>query len=224
MHRIARRGRILLGTLLPVSLGLFPTSVAAKPDVAREGLQIEGLIGGSNCLPGRAACRSDNPRLSGVTRGAIGGGAAVGWRAWPFLFVGVMYRGGMFRPDYELVDGRRYGSGVQHSAFVVARASIPIWRFDLGLSVAPGYSHQTFRYEGGARDYTQGFALAVGPVVDIFVARHLFVGFEADFIFNAHRRVCEVRSGSTACTTSRDRYPTPVHQAIYGLHVGFTAG
>lgn len=220
-HR--RPNALLRGVLAAVSLSLVPSVAAAKPRVSRQGLQVEGLIGGSNCLPGRAACRTDSATLSGATRASIGGGAALGWRARPWLLVGAMYRGGGFRPDYEIVGGGTYSRGAQHSAFGFVRPILPIWRLDIGVNLAPGYSRQIFGYSGGDQDYTQGFAFALGPVVDIFVTKHVFVGFQADFILNAHRRVCEVRDRTTQCVESSQRYPNPVHQAIYGFHFGFTA-
>jgi hypothetical protein len=203
---------------------LAAPSAQARPDVHRKGAQIEGLIGGSNCIPGRQQCRSDSPVLNGVTRGSVGGGVALGWRARPWILVGAMYRGGMFRPDYEIIGGRDYSSGEQHSAYAFLRPIIPVWRFDLGVNLAPGYSRQIFHLDDGDQDYTQGFSFMVGPVVDIFVTKHFFLGFEADFIFNAHRGVCERRGDRTSCVVTEDWHLNPVHQAIYGLHLGATFG
>ncbi|MCR9159185.1 MAG: hypothetical protein ACE37F_09300 [Nannocystaceae bacterium] len=203
------------------ALALAPSTADAKP--ARSGIQVEGLIGGSNCIPGRADCTPDSDTLNGTTRGAVGGGVLLGWRALRWMTLGVAYRGGMFRPDYELQFDNAYARGSQHSVFAVARPTIPIWRFDLGLNVAPGYSRQIFRYEGGDQDFTQGFAFMTGPVVDVYLTQRFFLGFEADFIFNAHRDVCNVRGSSTECVRYEERYPNPVHQAIYGLHIGFNS-
>lgn len=190
----------------------------------REGAQVEALVGGSNCLPGRAACKAGNDTLNGATRGAVGGGVAVGWRARRWMFVGAAYRGGMLRPDYEIVGGGSYERAAQHSILPVVRPILPVWRFDLGLNLAPGYSRQTFHREGRDRDYTHGLAFGVGPVVDLYVTKRFFLGFQADFIFNAHRNVCEVRASATPCVQHAERHPNPVHQAIYGLHLGLTTG
>lgn len=220
-RRIAPRS---FAVVFAVATAGWAVNADAKPDVKREGVQVEGLIGGSNCLPGRAACKADNATLRGATRGAIGGGVSVGWRARRWMYVGAMYRGGMFRPDYEIIGGPAYDRAAQHSFLGVVRPIIPLWRFDLGLNLAPGYSRQTFTLDDRNKDYTQGFAFGVGPVVDLYVTKRLFLGFEADFIFNAHKNVCEVRGASTACIQHAERHPNPVHQAIYGLHLGITTG
>lgn len=217
--KLERLSQVAFGMTVASAALLSSPAQAAAPK--RGGAQIEGLIGGSNCLPGRASCTPNNDTLSGTTRGAVGGGVLLGWRAFRWMTFGVAYRGGMFRPDYELDYANRYTRGAQHSFFAVARPTIPIWRFDLGVNVAPGYSRQNFRYDNGDRDFTQGFSFMTGPVVDVYVTQRFFLGFEADFIFNAHRDVCNVRGDSTNCTRYEERYPNPVHQAIYGLHLGF---
>lgn len=197
----------------------------ARPKVARSGLQVDGLIGGSNCIPGRAQCRSDNPVLNGVTRGSVGGGVAIGWRAMKWLSFGAMYRGGHLRPRYEVLGlDQSYRQGAQHSIMGYIRPTLPVWRFDIGLNLAPGYSRQIFYLRNGDQDYTQGFVFMVGPSVDIFVTRRLYMGFEADFLFNAHGDVCEKRGSTTSCIESEDRHLAPVHQAIYGFHIGMSFG
>ena len=215
---------LVASAVLAALLSLYTTVVEARPNVHREGVQVEGLIGGSNCMPGLAACEANNAVLSGATRGSVGGGVALGWRARPWVLVGAMYRGGMFRPDYEIVGFDSYQGAAQHSVYAVLRPILPVWRFDLGVNLAPGYSRQVFWYGGATRDYTQGFSFAVGPVVDLYVGKHVFLGFEADFLLNAHRRVCAQRSDGTVCVEHETRYRNPVHQAIYGLHIGFNAG
>lgn len=207
---------------LALAASLIPATAQAAP--SRRGLQVEGLIGGSSCIPGKADCRSDNAILDGRTETSVGGGVAIGWRAARWLMLGGMYRGGAMNPQYELASENAYDWGAQHSVFGVIRPILPIWRFDLGLSLAPGWSRQAFRLGGDDFDYTQGFSFLVGPSVDIFVAKHVFLGVEADFIFNAHGEVCERRGNSTQCLRAQDRHLAPVHQAIYGFHLGFTIG
>lgn len=216
--------RNVLAPALALSAVCLASARADAEPPRREGLQVEGLIGGSNCLPGRASCTPNNATLSGTTRGAVGGGALLGWRARRWMTLGVAYRGGMFRPDYELDYANNYTHGAQHSVFGVFRPTIPIWRLDLGVNVAPGYSRQIFRYNNGDQDFTQGFAFMTGPVIDLYLTKRFFLGFEADFIFNAHKNVCNVRGNSTNCVHYESRYPNPVHQAVYGLHIGFNAG
>lgn len=230
MHRILSAIRSRWTTLLPaIALGLGTTTLAdtahARPNVVRSGGQVDGLIGGSNCIPGRAQCRSDNPTLNGATRGSVGGGVSIGWRARRWLAFGAMYRGGHLRPRYEITGlDANYRQGAQHSIMAYVRPILPIWRFDLGLNLAPGYSRQIFYLSDDARDYTQGFVFMVGPSIDIFVTRRLFLGFEADFLFNAHGDVCEKRGSTRTCVETEDRHLAPVHQAIYGFHIGATFG
>lgn len=203
----------------------LPRDAHAKPKIDRRGGQIDGVIGGSNCIPGKAQCRSDDPTLNGATRGSIGGGVAIGWRPLRFLSFGAMYRGGHLRTDYEIVGvSEAYDHGAQHSALAYVRPTLPIWRFDLGVNLAPGYSRQIFYFRNGDQDYSHGFTFLVGPVIDIFVTRRLFMGFEADFIFNAHDKVCEKRGNTTNCVDTDDNHLAPVHQVIYGFHIGFTFG
>lgn len=201
-----------------------PGIASAAPEIERNGAQIEGLLGGSSCLPGRAQCRRDNDTLHGITRGSFGGGVAVGWRATRWLLVGATYRYGLFRPDYVTVGlPADYARGSQHTIAAMLRPILPVWRFDLGLNLAPGYSRQTFVYDNGYRDFTQGFAFMAGPVIDVFVTKRFFIGFQADFIFNVHQKVCQRRGSDKICVAGqRDRDLAPVNQAVYGLHLGGT--
>jgi hypothetical protein len=199
---------------------------SAHPDVERSGVQFEGLIGGSNCLPGKVHCRADNPTLNGITRGSFGTGVSLGWRAASWFMLGAGYRFGLFRPDYQTVGlDADYDWGAQHTVVALARPILPIWRFDLGVNIGPGFSRQLFRFENGDKDFTQGFTFLTGPTVDIFVTRHVFLGFEADFIFNVHDDVCQRRGNEINCIDGRrDSDLAPVHQVIYGFHVGGTFG
>jgi hypothetical protein len=202
---------------------VLATAPEAHADENRRGLQLEGMIGGSGCLPGRTPCRQDQAVLSGGTKPSFGVGAALGARPFRWLLIGGMYRWGMFNPDYR-TDTDAYTWGGQHTIAALIRPIIPIWRFDLGLNIAPGFGRQVYRRETGRdRDYSQGFAFLTGPTVDVFLTDRFFLGAEVDFIFNTQKKVCEVRDGDKTCFQVGDR-PTlaPTHQVLFGLHLGGT--
>lgn len=188
----------------------------------RYGIQLEGMIGGAGCMPGRAPCHYDRTLISGRTEPSFGVGATLGWRATRWLLLGGLYRLGMFDPDY-VGRGVDYSFAAQHTVAALIRPILPIWRLDLGLSLAPGYSRQVFRYEGSSsRDYSQGFAMMVGPTIDVWLGRRFFLGAEIDFIFNTQRRVCRQRGESESCVVSPVRQVAPTHQTVFGVHLGGT--
>ena len=190
----------------------------------RRGFQLEGMIGGAGCLPGRAPCRYQTDLFSGYTQPSLGVGATLGWRAQRWFFLGAMYRLGMFHPNYDGPDSN-YRYGAQHTVALVLRPILPIWRFDLGLNIAPGYARQVFRYDRSSdRDWSQGFSMMVGPTIDVFITDRFFLGAEVDFIFNTQRRVCMERGDAQLCANSAERQVAPTHQALFGLHLGGTFG
>jgi hypothetical protein len=190
----------------------------------RHGFQLEGMIGGSGCIPGRAPCRYDNDLFNGYTQPSLGTGITLGWRARRWLFLGAGYRLGMFQPNYD-GPASNYRYAAQHTAMLVLRPILPIWRFDLGLNLAPGYSRQVFRYaRSDDRDWSQGFAMMVGPTLDIWLGDRFFLGAEVDFIFNTQRRVCVERGGTELCANSAENQVAPTHQALFGIHLGGTIG
>jgi hypothetical protein len=190
----------------------------------RRGVQIEGMIGGAGCIPGRAPCRYRDDFLSGYTQPSLGTGATIGWRARSWLLVGAMYRLGMFAPNYDGLDSNlRYAA--QHTVAAVFRPILPVWRLDLGLNIAPGYARQVFRYERTRdRDWSQGFSVMVGPTIDVWLGKRFFLGAEVDFIFNTQRRVCVTRGSSELCSNRPERQIAPTHQSLFGLHLGGTIG
>ncbi len=194
-----------------------------KPE--RRGGQVEGIIGANACLPGRAPCSSDGLVFDGVTRPSFGVGAGLGFRPVRWFMIGALYRYGMNNPDYRVQDGPSYRSAGQHTFAVTFRPILPIWRFDLGLNIAPGFGRQVFRInDGGDRDISQGFSFLTGPTFDFFITRRFFLGAEVDFIFNTQRKVCERRGSDTNCTRSPDRRVAPTHQVLFGLRIGGTFG
>lgn len=190
----------------------------------RRGIQIEGMIGGAGCIPGRAPCRYQGELFSGYTQPSLGVGGTLGWRARKWFLIGAMYRLGMFTPNYD-GENSNYRYAAQHTVALVLRPILPIWRFDLGLNVAPGYSRQVFRYDRSKdRDWTQGFSMMVGPTIDVFITDRFFLGAEVDFIFNTQRRVCIERGDTQQCANDPARPLAPTHQALFGLHLGGTIG
>jgi hypothetical protein len=210
----------------PAALVAIPATAQAEPDVQRRGGQWEVLIGAAGCMPGRADCRRDSvDTLPGTTRPSFGTGATLGFRPVRWFMIGGAYRFGMFDPDYEVTSAAPdYRWAYQHSAFLVLKPILPIWRFDFGLDLGPGYSRQVFRQSADNKDFSQGFAFLIGPSIDIFVARNIFLGGKVDFILNAHRTICEDRGGNRNCMRSESRHLAPVHQVLFGFHLGGTFG
>jgi hypothetical protein len=204
---------------LGCSLALSSTA-GAEPN--KRGLQVEGVIGAAACIPGRAPCHHENTILDGKTRPSFAVGGAIGIRPVKWFMIGALYRWGMFHPRYVTGDGVDYTWGGQHTAALMLRPIIPIWRLDLGLNIAPGFARQIFRRdEGKDRDYSQGFAFLVGPVVDIFVTDNFFLGASVDFIFSTQKKVCQRRGADVTCFRGSDQpMLTPTHQVLFGLHLG----
>ena len=210
--------------LLATVLGglVVPTSASAKPD--RRGFHSEFTLGASACVSGRAQCTSEDETLTGKTKPHAGFGVTLGFRPLKVLMLGAAYNIGFFNPDYATAGADVYRRAVQNSFFAVARAILPVWRFDLGLELGPGWSRQTFRGTDVAlfdRVSSQGFAMKMGPVIDLYVTKHFFIGAKADFIFNFHREVCtDALSEPRACIRTQESDQAAVHQVIGGLHVG----
>lgn len=201
----------------------------ARPNVQRRGGQFGVMLGGSACLPGRADCVRDQATgvggvtVDGRTKPSFGMGAELGYRFNRFVFLGAAYNLGFFDTSYEVAGVADYRRGMQNSVFGLVRPIVPVWRFDFGLGLGPGFSRQAFSRDDGTKDYSQGFAFKIEPTIDVFVTRRMFVGVKADFILNAHGRTCRETETSVHCDKSRrDTDLAPVHQVVFGLHVGGT--
>lgn len=202
----------------------FATASEARADEDRRGLQIEGMVGVAGCLDGRVACHQSTEVLGGRLRPSFGTGFTAGFRL-RWLLVGGLYRWGMFNPDYSRPAELDYDWGGQHTMAALLRPILPLWRFDLGLNLAPGFSRQVFgRGLTGDRDYAQGFAFLVGPTVTFYLSEHMFIGAEAEVIFNAQRRACQRRDGANACFRVGSDTPAlgPTHQIMGGIVLGAT--
>ncbi len=209
-----------------VTAGLSSTA-EARPNIKRKGGQYGIIFGGAACVPGKAECTRDSVTDGGVTidgrtRPSFGMGGELGYRFNRFVFAGAAYNLGLFDTSYEVAGAENYRRGYQNSVFGVVRPTLPVWRFDFGLGLGPGFSRQTFVRENGDKDYSQGFAFKLAPTVDVFLARRVFIGAKLDLILNAHGRTCRQAGNTTTCTDTGSTDLAPVHQMVFGLHVGGT--
>jgi hypothetical protein len=221
----------LAAAALLVTAGLSADAQARRPNVTRKGGQFGVMLGGSACIPGQAECTRDlamddavaGVTVDGKTRPSVGLGGELGYRFNKWVFAGAAYNLGFFDTSYEITGAADYRRAMQNSVFGVVRPTLPLWRFDFGLGIGPGFSRQTFVRTDGTKDYSQGFALLISPTIDVFVSRRIFVGAKLDLIVNAHGRTCRETSTEVNCT--KQTYNTdlaPVHQMIFGLHLGGT--
>lgn len=204
-----------------------PTEAQARPNITRKGGQWGVTMGGAACIPGKAKCARDSVSDGGVTidgrtRPSFGTGAELGYRLNKWIFLGAAYNLGFFDTDYEVSGFSDYKRGYQNSVYGVVRPSIPAWRFDFGLGLGPGFSRQTFVTENGDKDYSQGFSFKLAPTIDIWVARRVFIGAKVDLLLNGHGKTCRERGNTTTCEKTADSDLAPVHQMVFGLHVGGT--
>lgn len=201
-----------------------PESAEARPNVKRRGGQWDVLLGATACIPGRAECEhGDTGDLVGRTRMSFGAGASLGYRLRKWVFLGASYDFGLLRPDFDY-DGDAFPADIayQHGVFGEFRPILPVWRIDLGLGIAPGFSRLVFKTPGGDKQYSQGFAFKLAPTVDIFVAPRIFLGAKLDLMFNAHTKTCTQVGDTTECVETGDNDLAPVHQFLFGLHLGGT--
>ncbi len=220
--------RLALPALVLVAgLGL-PKGADAAPNITRKGGQWGVTLGGSACIPGKAKCIRDNVQEGGVTvdgktRPSFGMAGELGYRFNKFVFAGAHYNLGFFDTNYEVTGMGGYKHAYQNSIYGVVRGIIPAWRFDFGLAAGPGFSRQTFKMDNGDKDYSQGFSWIISPSIDIWVARRVFLGAKLDLLFNGHRKTCHERGSRTDCVKgAANTDVAPVHQMIFGLHIGGT--
>lgn len=223
-------GPAMLRVVLPalaLSTGLLASASAdARPNIDRKGGQWGVTLGGSACIPGLAKCTRNiddgEITVDGKTRPSFGMGAELGYRFNKFVFVGAQYNLGFFNTKYEVVGGAGYKRGYQNSIYGIVKPILPVWRFDFGLGMGPGFSRQAFQRDSKEKNYSQGFSWVFSPSIDIFLTKRIFIGVKADILLNAHRKNCYQTGNDTACTKVRSRDLAPVHQAIFGLHIGGT--
>jgi hypothetical protein len=219
--------RSLFAAAAFVAVAGAASAAEAKPNIDRKGGQWGVWLGGSACIPGKAKCTRDGVTEGGVTvdgktRPSFGMGAELGYRFNKWVFAGAAYDLGFFDTNYEITGASGYKRGYQNSVFGVVRPTVAVWRFDFGLGLAPGFSRQTFVRSNGDKDYSQGFAFKFSPVIDIFITKRIFLGAKLDLILNAHTKTCRQTGDSTTCLDTMSRDLAPVHQMVFGLHIGGT--
>lgn len=212
---------VVLGTLAFAGAVGFATDAQARPNIDRKGGQWGVMLGGSACIPGKAECDRDELTIDGETAPSFGTAAELGYRFNRWVFLGASYHFGLFDTDYE-VTGTGYERGYQHSIYAMVRPTAAVWRFDFGLGLGPGFSRQVFVRDGGDKDYSQGFSWVFSPSIDIFVSRRVFVGAKFDLLLNAHGETCIENGDTTVCRDTDDTDLAPVHQMLFGLHIGGT--
>jgi len=217
---------LLTASTLALAWLVPSAALAAEGGIQRKGGQWSVMAGGAACVPGRASCQRESSTagitIDGSTRPSLATGAELGYRLNDYVFVGANYRFGMFDMSFVNPDGYPYEFGYQHSVYGIVRPSLPLWRFDLGLSLGPGYSKQVFRLPGDDRDYSAGFSALMGPSLDLFISDRVFMGVHLDVLLNAQGDVCRQRGGQTTCTKAQATDPGPVHQMVFGLNIGGT--
>lgn len=212
---------------LAAGLVLTAATAAEAADVKRRGGQAEVMLGGSMCIPSQAACRAATD-VVGSTGPSMGLGFTLGFRPLRTLMIGAAYNVGFFNPNYLSpgTDADAYRLAYQNSFFAVIRGILPIWRFDFGLEIGPGFSRQVFSARGNAlpydKQFSQGFALKTSPVIDLYVTRQFFIGAKIDFLWNFHRQVCTDTGSTRVCQTRATDDQASVHQMIVGVHLGGT--
>lgn len=174
-------------------------------------------LGFTNCLDGRKNANCNRGFGLGTTKGSIGFTKEIGYRI-PWFFGGLSYTLGFLRPSRGFSD---VDTAYQHSILVVLRPVLPIWRFDIGFTLAPGWSRQVSRGPNWrTRFYTQGFALGLGAVVALNITRRWRIGLRWDAISNYHGRACSSsETRETSCTDIPDNIPVAatVNQGLSGL-------
>lgn len=214
----------VLPLLAAVAAYLFGTTRAWSAKPRRKGGQWEILVGATACVPGEVDCEIDTSPIRGRTLPSFGGGVSLGWRAARWIQLGGVYRFGMFHPDYEVAGNRDFDVAYQHAAYLFVRPTLPIWRLDLGVDLGPGFSRQVFIDDFDNRDYSQGFSFLVGPSIDVYLTKRVFLGAKVDLLLNVHDELCVERSGSKVCADFEGDAVAPVDQVIYGLHIGGNFG
>ena len=192
----------------------------------RHGPKSSLLLGVSACVKAKdgTCLQSDistEEGSDGRTRPSFGFLKEFGYRI-PWLFVGASYSLGFMRPSWDAPEDSPfdYKLAYQHSLLGVIRPMLPLWRFDIGLTVAPGWSRQVFRRSVDRdRDFTQGFALGTGGIIAFYITRRWLVGVRHDVIMNFHKERCEKVSGDKFCDSIESDSILPVHQSLTGLYL-----
>lgn len=186
----------------------------------RRGMYSSLTLGVSNCLDGRNGAKCQGP-VGGGQDGKLKPSFAftkeIGYRI-PWALFGVSYSLGFLRPSWSGGDSGISQISYQHSLLAVIRPTLPVWRFDLGLNIAPGWSRQVYRSDWSDRLYTQGFALGVGVVASVNITRGWIVGFRWDAISNFHNKRCmSTANTDTMCSEIADGTPLALNMGLSGV-------
>ncbi len=226
-RNLARSLRLPIIASLALGGLTLASTAEAKPNVKRRGGQWGVMLGGAACVPGKAECSRDSVSDGGVTidgktRPSFGLGAELGYRFNKWAFLGASYNLGFFDTSYEVDNRSNYKRAYQNSIYGIFRPSLALWRFDFGLGFGPGFSRQVFVTENGDKDYSQGFSWKFEPTIDVFITRRMFIGAKFDLLLNAHNKTCREEGDTTTCVKTESRDVAPVHQMLFGLHIGGT--
>lgn len=188
----------------------------------RRGMYSSLTLGVSNCIDGRNGAKCRQP-LGGAGEAKLKPSFAFtkefGYRI-PWALFGVSYSLGFMRPDWSVGGADPEGKDIayQHSLLAVIRPTLPFWRFDLGMTIAPGWSRQVYRNEWTNRTYSQGFALGLGVVASVNITQSWIVGFRWDAISNFHSKRCvSTRDTDTTCVDLPDNTPSAQNMGLSGL-------
>ena len=224
---LLRPARLPLAAAVVFGGMTLASTAEARPNIKRKGGQWGVMLGGSVCIPGKAECARDSVTEGGVTidgrtRPSVGMGGELGYRFNKWAFLGASYNLGFFDASYEVQNRSSYKRAYQNSIYGVFRPTLAAWRFDFGLGLGPGFSRQVFVTQNGDRDYSQGFSFKIEPTIDIFVSQRIFIGAKMDLLLNAHNKTCREEGDTTTCVATANRDVAPVHQMLFGIHVGGT--
>ena len=214
---------------------LFIAAIASTSDahaiirsrVKRTGIQSTLLLGSSMCISGKSDCSHPTSdmlaKAHGHTGASFGFAKELGFRI-PWLFVGAAYNFGLFNPRWDIVNQEKdYRIAYHHSLLAVFRPILPVWRFDFGLTLAPGWSRQVFRREKSSdRDFTQGFVMDTGFMAAFYLTKRAQIGFRIDFLRNSHTQQCQRISGTVDCQPIDRQNVLPVNQMMTGLYLSRT--
>lgn len=188
----------------------------------RQGMYSSLTLGVSNCLDGRNGANCRTP-LVGVGEGKLKASFAFtkefGYRI-PWALFGASYSLGFMRPSWTVAGVQSNTSDIayQHTLLAVIRPTLPVWRFDLGLTLAPGWSRQVYRSDWSNRTYSQGFAFGVGVVASVSITQSWIVGFRWDAINNFHGKRCvSTKNSDTTCIEVPDNLPVALDMGLSGL-------
>lgn len=177
-------------------------------------------LGFSNCAEGRNGAKCSGPiGASGKVKSSFAFTKEFGYRI-PWALFGASYSLAFMRPSWNGSAGTALADvGYQHTLLAVIRPTLPIWRVDLGFTVAPGWSRQVFRGpEWSDRRYTQGFALGLGVVASAFITQGWVAGLRWDIIKNYHSKACASSSDvSTKCVELGEKVPAAFNVGMTGL-------